>query len=222
LVFLHGAYEKGFDNEQQLLIGGKFFLRDSIRKRYPAYILFPQCPESDLWAYFELMPVASQNNSGIDPAFPSAVSPSRIRIVFPYLEMPTGVSGVLIKLIDSLIKVDHIDRHRIYIAGLSQGGMGVLDLIARYPDFFAAGLSICGAGNVTRSRKFAGKTSLWLFHGTIDNIVPVTFSRDYYKSLQKLHADVRYSEYAGVRHDCWKNAFREPDFMSWLFSRHKN
>ena len=53
LIFLHGAYEKGFDNETQLNIGGRFFLRDSIRKNYPAYILFPQCPTGDLWAYFE-------------------------------------------------------------------------------------------------------------------------------------------------------------------------
>lgn len=33
-------------------------------------------------------------------------------------------------LIDSLEKVDAIDASRIYIGGLSQGGMGVLDLIA--------------------------------------------------------------------------------------------
>src|SRR3954468_5168296 len=44
VIFLHGAFEKGFDNESQLNIGGRFFLRDSIRKNYPAFILFPQCP----------------------------------------------------------------------------------------------------------------------------------------------------------------------------------
>src|SRR6476620_1522584 len=47
VIFLHGAFEKGGDNETQLRIGGRFFLRDSVRKNYPAYVLFPQCPELD-------------------------------------------------------------------------------------------------------------------------------------------------------------------------------
>jgi hypothetical protein len=25
-----------------------------------------------------------------------------------------------------------------------------------------------------------------------------------------------------VDHNCWANAFREPELMSWLFSKHKN
>lgn len=40
LIFLHGAFEKGYDNESQLYIGGRFFLRDSVRTNYPAYVCF--------------------------------------------------------------------------------------------------------------------------------------------------------------------------------------
>jgi hypothetical protein len=36
LVFLHGAYEKGNDNEAQLDIGGRYFLADSNRRYFPA------------------------------------------------------------------------------------------------------------------------------------------------------------------------------------------
>src|SRR5882762_2023845 len=53
LIFLHGAYEKGNDNEAQLNIGGRFFLADSNRRNFPAIIVFPQCPLNDLWAYFD-------------------------------------------------------------------------------------------------------------------------------------------------------------------------
>src|SRR4051812_8582233 len=53
IIFLHGAFEKGNDNKAQLSIGGRFFVQDSIRKNYPAYIVFPQCPVDDSWAYFE-------------------------------------------------------------------------------------------------------------------------------------------------------------------------
>jgi predicted peptidase len=204
VIFLHGAGSKGFDNEQPLEIGGRFFLRDSIRRNYPAYILFPQCPEIDLWAYFTNVP-----------------GPGNNRIVFPFNKNPTEVSGALMMLIDSLIHADRIDTRRIYICGLSQGGMGVLDLVARYPYVFAAGISMCGAGDAKTSKRFAGKTSLWLFHGDSDPVIPVQFSRDYFRRLKNLNADVRYTEYPGVQHNCWMNAFKEPDFMNWLFSRYK-
>lgn len=207
LIFLHGAYEKGFDNEMQLNIGGRFFLRDSIRKNYPAYILFPQCPAVDLWAYFE-----TKTDSATGKV---------TEVRFPFYKKPTEVSSVLMKLIDSLMQTDLIDKSRVYIGGLSQGGMGVLDLLARYPDLFAAGFSICGAGNVNTAKYFAGKTALWLFHGDADDVVPVDFSRGYYKRLKKLKSDVLYSEYHGVRHNSWINAFQEPGLMHWLFSKRK-
>src|SRR5678810_1213389 len=47
LIFLHGAYEKGNDNESQLDIGGRYFLADSNRRSFPAVVIFPQCPSND-------------------------------------------------------------------------------------------------------------------------------------------------------------------------------
>ena len=144
-----------------------------------------------------------------------------MEINFPFNKKPTVVSSVLMKLVDSLVHSDKIDPSRIYIGGLSQGGMGVLDFIARYPQVFAAAFCICGAGNISTAKNFAGKTSLWLFHGDADNVIPVRFSRNYFRRLQKLKADVLYSEYAGVKHNSWVNAFNEPGLMHWLFSKRK-
>ena len=207
IVFLHGAFEKGDDNERQLAVGGKFFLRDSIRTRYPAYILFPQCPLNDSWVYFE---------NRIDFSTGRATDWN-----FPFNKKPTPVTAVLKKLIDSLVIQEHIDVSRVYIAGYSQGGMGVLDLVARYPDLFAAGLAICGAGEPSTTKYFAHKTALWLFHGKNDDIVPVDFARDYAKRLRRLGSVVQYSEYAGKGHDCWPMVFAEPDLMNWLFLQYK-
>ena len=207
LIFLHGAFEKGFDNEAQLNIGGRYFLRDSIRKNYPAYVLFPQCPVIDSWAYFE---------TTIDSATGKSAHWN-----FPFRKKPTEAAAVLMKLVDSLVQSDKMNPSRIYIAGLSQGAMGVLDLVARYPQTFAAGLSICGAGDASTAKYFAGRVALWLFYGNTDEVVPVKFSRDYFKKLQKLHADVRYSEYADVHHNSWVPAFAESHLMSWLFSKQK-
>ena len=51
VLFLHGAGERGNDNEKQLTHGGQMFLNPVNREKYPAFVLFPQCPESGYWAY---------------------------------------------------------------------------------------------------------------------------------------------------------------------------
>jgi hypothetical protein len=30
---------------------------------------------------------------------------------------------------------------------------------------------------------------------------------------------VKYSEYPGVNHNSWDNAFAEPDYLKWMFSK---
>lgn len=208
VIFLHGAFEKGVDNEAQLNIGGRFFLRDSIRSKYPSFVLFPQCPKADSWAYFDTK-INEQTGQAEEWKF-------------PFEKKPTAVTNALKQLIDSLIVHEKIDKSRIYIMGLSQGGMGVLDMIARYPETIAAGISICGAGNVNTVKRFSDKVPLWLFHGEKDDVVPVSFSQNYYKKLQKLNAEVRYTEYPKVTHNSWNNAFKEPDLLMWLFAKRKN
>ncbi len=50
LFFLHGAGERGNDNEAQLMHGSKLFLKPELRKDFPAIVIFPQCPKNDFWA----------------------------------------------------------------------------------------------------------------------------------------------------------------------------
>jgi len=207
VIFLHGAYEKGRDNEAQLQIGGRYFLREQNRSNYPAIVLFPQCPENDSWAWFDTQ---LDSTTGLARSWD-----------FPFRKEPTLITALLKKLLDSLLTKSFVDKARIYIGGLSQGGMGVYDIIARYPDMFAAAFPICGAGKLSTTKDFASKVSLWIFHGGDDEIVPVYFSREFFKRLNKSNADVKYSEYPGVHHNSWINAFAEKDLLAWLFSKSK-
>lgn len=207
VIFLHGAIGPEADNESQLYLGGNYFLRDSLRKKYPAYVVFPRCPKSEIWVNFE-------NEIAINP----------FRVFnwnFNFRKGPSLGVGLLLKLIDSLLLTGNIDRDRIYILGASQGGMGVLDLLARKPDLFAAGISICGAGDVSTAKFFAGKSSLWLFHGKEDDQISPDFSQSYYNRLMRLKSDVRLSLYDNTKHDSWNKAFGEPDFLQWMFSKSK-
>jgi predicted peptidase len=80
------------------------------------------------------------------------------------------------KLIDSLIVQYPIDPSRIYIAGHSMGGMGTMNLLIAYPDFFAAAApapgSVGGFGGALITDEEAQaltETPLWLFAIRGDN-----------------------------------------------------
>ncbi len=47
ILVLHGAGERGNDNNAQLIHGGKLFLDSAVRVKYPAFVVFPQCPAED-------------------------------------------------------------------------------------------------------------------------------------------------------------------------------
>jgi len=206
IIFLHGAGERGSDNAAQLLHGGSLFLKDSIRRQFPAYVLFPQCPENEALAPFRLKRDTSGKVTGAE--FPTDVPPTK--------------PGALVKaLLDSLLTTGKIDSKRVYLGGLSLGGIGSFYMLASYPDIFAAAFHICGAGNTKTAANYAGKVPVWIFHGSADNVVPVSFSREFYAELKKRDAEVKYTEYPGVGHNSWDNAFAEPGLLSWLFSNKK-
>lgn len=207
VIFLHGAGHKGRDNQMQLQIGASLFLADSNRRKFPAYVLFPQCPVVDAWTYFESY---TDSRTGKE------------RMIFPVRNSATEVMTSLAELIDSLRRVDAIDNRRIYVMGLSQGGMGVLEMAYRYPQLVAAGVSMCGAGNFKMIKNYSPDLSLWLFHGSRDEVIDMSWSRSFYKKTKNKISDSRYSEYEGLSHDCWTRALHEPDLLPWLFSKVKN
>ena len=48
-IFLHGIGERGSDNEKQLSLGAAHFRADSVRDRYKAFVVFPQCADGEYW-----------------------------------------------------------------------------------------------------------------------------------------------------------------------------
>lgn len=199
ILFLHGAGERGNDNEAQLVHGGNLLASYENRTNYPAIIIAPQCPAETYW---------------VDYKRPSAEGEKRY--FYPSNTITKPLAAVK-ELVDSYISKGLIDKNNMHIAGLSMGGIGTFDLVFRYPDMFVTATPICGGVNTQRAEKFRGKTIFRIFHGADDSVVDVKFSRDAYAALQKAGAKVSYKEYPGVNHNSWDNAFAEPDFVSWMF-----
>ena len=199
VLFLHGAGERGNDNERQMVHGSQMFLNPVNREKYPAFVLFPQCPQSGYWAY-ESRPASFTD-------MPAEVEISR---VFKTLK----------QLLDSYIANPNVDASRVYIMGLSMGAMGTFDMVIRFPEVFAAAVPICGTVNPGRLAA-AKDVKFRIFHGDADDVVPVECSRKAYKALKAAGADVEYIEFPGCNHGSWNPAFSTPDFMKWLFKQKK-
>lgn len=202
VLFLHGAGERGSDNEAQLQHGANMFTNPLNRNNYPTFAIFPQCPTDSYWA-----PI---NSSGIkdENFFPFDAS------IAPTLQ---SVKELLDKFIDNY----PVDRNRIYIIGLSMGGMGTFDMVCRYPDLFAAAIPICGGVNTERLNEIETPTAFRIYHGDADSVVPVAFSRKSYVTLKAKNANVEYIEFPGIDHNSWTPAFNMPNFMEWIFSQNK-
>lgn len=53
--------------------------------------------------------------------------------------------------IEKVMSEYNIDPRRIYVGGCSMGGMGTIDMITKYPTFFAAAFPICPASQLTEA-----------------------------------------------------------------------
>jgi predicted peptidase len=52
VIFLHGAGERGNDNDAQLKWGVMNFATDEMMTMYPAFVIAPQCPTGMMWSNF--------------------------------------------------------------------------------------------------------------------------------------------------------------------------
>ncbi|RYG03966.1 MAG: phospholipase [Chitinophagaceae bacterium] len=203
ILFLHGAGERGKNNEAQLKHGGAYFTQKVNRKKFPAIVVIPQCPFTDFWARITLN-FKEEDSLG--------------RLVFPG-NVPIGKTlGSVSRLMDSLAETNSVNKSKIYIGGLSMGGMATFEMLWRKPKFFAAAFAICGGGNAEKVSEYGPGFPIWVFHGDQDPTVKVSNSRLMVNALRKAGAKVRYTEYPGVLHNSWLNAFAEKGLMPWLMS----
>ncbi|MDW7693283.1 prolyl oligopeptidase family serine peptidase [Flammeovirgaceae bacterium SG7u.111] len=206
LIFLHGAGERGNDNQKQLLHGGKLFLEQENREKFPAIVIFPQCPQENYWAAVD----RKVNQDG-----------SRT-FTFPKNGKPSKPMALALKLLDSYLKQNFVDKSRVYIGGLSMGGMGTFDMVSRKPNVFAAAFPICGGDNPASAKKYAKKVDFWVFHGAKDDVVPPAFSENMVEAIRKQGGNVKLTIYPEANHNSWDSAFAEPELLPWIFSTKKN
>lgn len=203
VLFLHGSGERGDDNVRQIGAG----LAPALRKyehRFHCIVVFPQCPDGQEW----------------------------------YGDQEQQALAAL----EETIREFHGDRRRIYLTGVSMGGAGTW-YMARHQRHFAAVVPVCGQvvrqandpfptdppPDITRIvgardpyaalAEAIGTLPVWVFHGSDDNVIPVTEARKMVAALQQSGGRVQYTEYRGVGHECWDLTYGDPNLVKWLLQQ---
>jgi alpha-L-fucosidase 2 len=232
ILTLHGVGESGTTNIDHVAKNrvAEVWAEDSTQKKQKCFVASPQCPTSDKWVN---VPQWTNN-------FYSTQSIAQ-----------TAAMTLALKMVDSLVKAYPIDTNRLYVTGLSMGGYGTWDILARHPGKFAAAAPLCG-GCDTSKVSAVRQAPIWTFHGAQDPTVPPAATRammtkikvagdsvvqftaqyaNYFSNSTISRAALTsgidsgqkkiFCEYTDAGHDIWTKTYNEPLLARWLFKQVK-
>ena len=124
-------------------------------------------------------------------------------------------------LLDEIEHTYSVDPDRIYVTGLSMGGMGTWALTFANPDRFAAIVPICG-GDDPEMACTIKHIPTWVFHGAKDNVVPLAQSEKMVEALRACGGNVQFTVYPEADHDSWTETYANPSLYTWLLQQRRN
>ena len=208
VLFLHGAGERGDNNESQLKNAIlKVVNKNSNSQFNNSLVVAPQCPNQPTqWVQ---TPWSNGNYSLAN------VNESE----------PLYLASELIKQYRSL---DFVDTNRVYVVGLSMGGFGTWDLISRHQELFTAAVPICGGGP-TDKIDVLKDFPIYTFHGTNDSTVPYAGTNEMVSLIKEQGGkNIHFVSFTGDGHGIWDKAITyqgdktHPSLENWLFSQNKD
>lgn len=194
LLCLHGAGERGDDNQKQVGHFKPLFSAEA-REKFPCAVVIPQVPKDQIWATYGW---STQ--------------------VQTMAEKPSATLALTKALLDDLLAKEPLDADRVYITGMSMGGYGTWEAIQRWPGFFAAAVPICGGGDVAQATTVA-KLPIWAFHGDQDNIIKPESTGRMIEAIIAAGGKPKHTLYPGVGHGSWGKAYAEAELLPWLFGQ---
>lgn len=141
---------------------------------------------------------------------------------------PQVVSGSwdpdkVLEVIEYVQQLYKTDTNRVYVCGMSLGGYGTMHFAGKYPEKVTAGVALCGGGKTSDACNLA-TIPFWIQHGTADEAVPVSQSREMVNAIQSCAnkgKNLIYTEIKGANHGALERVFRSDEMYNWLFSKIK-
>ena len=197
VVFLHGAGERGKDNDLQLknAMQTLFDRRDGLMLQ--SIVIAPQCPEGEQWV----------DTPWADGNYSTDKIPESNEL------------EAVVALTKALCDEYSVDKARIYAMGVSMGGFGTWDLIIRHNDIFAGAAPMCGGGDPSKASSLVN-TPIYTFHGTADASVPYDGTAEMVEAIEDESGRmINFITYDGEGHGIWEKASAEEDWLEWLYEQ---
>ena len=197
MLFMHGAGEVGcssnggiYNNEKQLVHGGKLFMDRVDNNQFDGFLLYPQinAPDGSCWGEWGGLPSAKFNT--------------------------------VITIIDSLVKYARLDIDRVFVDGLSGGGVATWRMAEGYPTRIAAAAPTSAAGLTGNYGAFV-HIPIWLATGGKDTNPSPAMAAYSELKVTEIGGYIRRSLYADLGHSSWYRHWEEPDFVAFMNNAHK-
>jgi predicted peptidase len=126
-------------------------------------------------------------------------------------------------LLDELLKNPKIDPDRVYLTGLSRGGLGAWMTAMHDPGRFAALAPVCGAVPASYDIWVPENLPIWVFHGTDDDLIHPSESVNMVENLRrkKMNPMPKLTLYEGVGHNSWERAYADPALYEWMLRQRR-
>jgi predicted peptidase len=201
ILFLHGAGERGIDNQAHLKVGLPNLvsaLKKAGLKNF--VVLAPQCPLNERWV-------------DVDWTTTSHVMKKN----------PHWPLDLVLSLMDSITQSNPaFDTTRFYVTGLSMGGYGTWEVLQRRPNMFSAAIPICGGGDISFGKSLVN-IPIWMFHGKNDKAVPVVRTTEMFNCIQQeihsLPLKAKMTIYENKGHLIWNETYDNLEVINWLLTQ---
>ncbi|MBO5273876.1 MAG: hypothetical protein J6I45_04605 [Clostridia bacterium] len=199
ILSLHGAGERGSDNEIQAQGGILPYILADDTLSSEAIIISPQCPEEGQWVDVPW---------SIGVYFTEDVPES------PYL-------SCAVSLMLDIAEEYGADMSRLYATGYSMGGYGIWDILARYPGLLAAALPLCGGGDSSKAELYKN-VPIKTYHCTEDGVVPFIGTQAIVGGIEDAGGSmIDFVIIEAASHDAWNPAYSDRETLTWLLSQKK-
>jgi predicted peptidase len=126
------------------------------------------------------------------------------------------------ELLDHALKTWRIDPSRVYLTGLSLGGIGTWEWGTKHPQRFAALAPVAAFGDYSKACG-AKDVPVWVFHGDRDDAVDTRGDFEMFDALKRCKSNPapRLTIYPNTDHWSWVPAYNDPALWMWMLEQRK-
>ena len=114
-----------------------------------------------------------------------------------------------------------VDAKRMYLTGMSMGGIAAYDFALHHPDTFAAmALLTAFVPNADAATMSSIRAlPVWAIHGADDTVIPLRLAQQTVNALQSAGGNVRLTVLQNHDHDVWTDTYSDQAFYDWLLQQ---